>query len=119
MNNSFKGVFSYKVINIKNYDEVLSSTAPFMYEAFYSSLTKSNLLTDEQYAQYLNNAMMFNPHWGYLLHYNDTDVIIMVNPLVSGEIVSVPHIETKMNHSTIRFESKCMASIQYAISIRH
>lgn len=56
IDNGAKGVFPYEAINSSNYNEVLSSAEPFSHESFYSSLTQSNLLSDEQYEQYINDG---------------------------------------------------------------
>ena len=59
IDNSNKSVFPYEVINTDNYDEVLSKCEPFEYKNFYSLLCQNNLLTDDEYKQYLDDAKRF------------------------------------------------------------
>ena len=81
IDNSNKGVFPYEAINTDNYDEVLSKSEPFEHKDFFSSLCQNNLLTDDEYKQYVVDAKRFANRWEYLLSYNDNDVEMMIKPI--------------------------------------
>ena len=83
VDNMDKGVFPYEAITTDNFNDVLSMTEPFTAYAFYSSLHRSNLLTDDQYKQYVIDAKHYANRWDYLLHYNDTDVEIMIKSIIN------------------------------------
>jgi hypothetical protein len=58
----------------------LSKTEPFEQKDFYSSLIKSNI-SDSDYQIYLKDYEQFARRSDYLLHYNEQDTIIMVDPI--------------------------------------
>lgn len=45
IDNSIRGIFSYEVINDKNYNEALSKNESFEYDSIYSYLNQKNPLT--------------------------------------------------------------------------
>ena len=81
IDNSNKGVFPYEAITTDNFNEVLSVSEPFPYDAFYSSLSGKHLITEAEYATYLNDSKRFHSRWDYLLAYNDNDVEMMIKPI--------------------------------------
>jgi hypothetical protein len=75
-----KGFFPYEASTTDNYKDYLSKTEPFDQKDFYSSLTKSDI-SDSDYEIYLKDYEQYNLRSDYLLHYNELDTRIMVEPI--------------------------------------
>ena len=75
-----KGVFPYDLLTIENYEEVLSKTEPFSKEDF-NNMLKNSVMSDKEYAEYLEDVKKFKTPWDYLQYYNELDTKSMISPL--------------------------------------
>jgi hypothetical protein len=78
--NRVKGFFLYELIKYDNNDEILHLNDSFEQNDFFSSISNSTI-SDEDYQIYLKDYTNFGSKKDYLLHYNEQDTIIMIDPI--------------------------------------